>query len=226
MPKLLIVEDDTNLLNTMTDWFKSEKYNVESAICGQEGLEMLQFYQYDLVILDWGLPNISGIEICQQYRGKGGLTPILMLTGKDQIDHKETGLDAGADDYLTKPFNLRELSARVRALLRRPVSMVETKIQFGEIKLDPNSRTVLRGQTELTLAPREFALLEFLMRHPDQVFTDEAILNRVWPSSSDASSETLRTCIKKLRRKIDLEGSPSIIKNVPGIGYRFDSSAQ
>jgi DNA-binding response OmpR family regulator len=226
VPKLLIIEDDENLLNTIQDWFKAQKYEIESSIDGREGLEKLKFYEYDLVILDWGLPNISGVDICKEYRAGGGVTPILMLTGRDQIDHKESGFSAGADDYLTKPFSLRELSARVRALLRRPTTFVAENIKIGSLRIDPAALKVTRDDKDLTLAPREFALLEFLMRHPDQVFTDEAILNRVWPSSSDASSETLRTCIKKLRRKIDKEGGNSVIKNVPGVGYRFDSTVE
>lgn len=223
MPKLLLVDDDENLLNTVQDWFKAQNFEVDIVSNGREGLERLKFYKYDLVILDWGMPDMSGIEVCRAYRTEGGETPVLMLTGQDKIEHKETGFSAGADDYLTKPFSLRELAARVRALLRRPSTYTSEKLQVGTIYIDSGARKVVREGKDIDLAPREFSLLEFLMRHADQVFSDEAILDRVWPSSSDASSETLRTCIKKLRRKIDVEGKASIIKNVAGVGYRFDS---
>jgi len=223
LPKLLLVDDDENLLNTVQDWFKAQNFEVDIVSNGREGLERLKFYKYDLVILDWGMPDMSGIEVCRAYRTEGGETPVLMLTGQDKIEHKETGFSAGADDYLTKPFSLRELAARVRALLRRPSTYTSEKLQVGTIYIDSGARKVVREGKDIDLAPREFSLLEFLMRHADQVFSDEAILDRVWPSSSDASSETLRTCIKKLRRKIDVEGKASIIKNVAGVGYRFDS---
>ena len=223
MPKLLLVDDDENLLNTVQDWFKAQNFEVDIVSNGREGLERLKFYKYDLVILDWGMPDMSGIDVCRAYRTEGGETPVLMLTGQDKIEHKETGFSAGADDYLTKPFSLRELAARVRALLRRPSTYTSEKLQVGTIFIDSGARKVVRNGKDIDLAPREFSLLEFLMRHADQVFSDEAILDRVWPSSSDASSETLRTCIKKLRRKIDIEGQASIIKNVAGVGYRFDS---
>jgi DNA-binding response OmpR family regulator len=223
LPKLLLVDDDENLLNTVQDWFKAQNFEVDIVSNGREGLERLKFYKYDLVILDWGMPDMTGIDVCRAYRTEGGETPVLMLTGQDKIEHKETGFSAGADDYLTKPFSLRELAARVRALLRRPSTYTSEKLQVGTICIDSGARKVVRSGKDIDLAPREFSLLEFLMRHADQVFSDEAILDRVWPSSSDASSETLRTCIKKLRRKIDLEGQPSIIKNVAGVGYRFDS---
>jgi DNA-binding response OmpR family regulator len=223
LPKLLLVDDDENLLNTVQDWFKAQNFEVDIVSNGREGLERLKFYKYDLVILDWGMPDMSGIDVCRAYRTEGGETPVLMLTGQDKIEHKETGFSAGADDYLTKPFSLRELAARVRALLRRPSTYTSEKLQVGTIFIDSGARKVVRNGKDIDLAPREFSLLEFLMRHADQVFSDEAILDRVWPSSSDASSETLRTCIKKLRRKIDIEGQASIIKNVAGVGYRFDS---
>jgi DNA-binding response OmpR family regulator len=224
MAKILVVEDDRNMANTVEDWLKTQQYEVDVAYDGDDGAERLLFYPYDAVILDWSLPKKSGLEVCQEFRSRGGKTPILMLTGKDGIEDKETGLDSGADDYLTKPFHLRELTARLKALLRRPQVMVAENISFCGIDLDCKARRVRRGGEDLNLAPLEYKLLEFLMRNPNEVFAPEALLNRVWPNDSDASNETVRTCIKKLRKKIDIEGADSLITNLPGVGYRFDTS--
>ncbi len=225
MAKILLVEDDRNMANTVEDWLKTQQYEIDVAYDGEDGSERLVFYQYDVVILDWSLPKKTGLQICQEFRSRGGKTPILMLTGKDAVEDKETGLDSGADDYLTKPFHLRELTARLKALLRRPVSTVVAEtISFCGIELDTKARRVRRNDIDLNLAPLEYKLLEFLMRHPNEVFASEALLNRVWPNDSDASNETVRTCIKKLRKKIDIEGSESLITNLPGVGYRFDTT--
>jgi len=224
MAKILLVEDDKNMANTVEDWLKTQQYEIDVAYDGDDGAERLLFYHYDAVILDWTLPKKSGLQICQEFRSRGGKTPILMLTGKDAVEDKEVGLDSGADDYLTKPFHLRELTARIKALLRRPVVAVAEMISFCGIDLDTKARRVLRDNVNLNLAPLEYKLLEFLMRHPDEVFAAEALLNRVWPNDSDASNETVRTCIKKLRKKIDIEGNDSMITNLPGVGYRFDTT--
>lgn len=224
MTKILLVEDDKNMANTVEDWLKTQQYEIDVAYDGDDGAERLLFYQYDAVILDWSLPHKSGLQICQEFRSRGGKTPILMLTGKDAVEDKEVGLDSGADDYLTKPFHLRELSARIKALLRRPVVVVAEMISFCGIDLDTKARRVRRDGVDLNLAPLEYKLLEFLMRNPNEVFAPEALLNRVWPNDSDASNETVRTCIKKLRKKVDIEGSESVITNLPGVGYRFDTT--
>lgn len=224
MTKILLVEDDKNMANTVEDWLKTQQYEIDVAYDGEDGAERLLFYQYDAVILDWTLPNKSGLQVCQEFRSRGGKTPILMLTGKDAVEDKEVGLDSGADDYLTKPFHLRELTARIKALLRRPVVVVADLISACGIDLDTKARRVRRGGVDLNLAPLEYKLLEFLMRNPNEVFAPEALLNRVWPNDSDASNETVRTCIKKLRKKVDIEGADSVITNLPGVGYRFDST--
>ena len=224
MTKILLVEDDKNMANTVEDWLKTQQYEIDVAYDGEDGAERLLFYQYDAVILDWTLPNKSGLQVCQEFRSRGGKTPILMLTGKDAVEDKEVGLDSGADDYLTKPFHLRELSARIKALLRRPVVVVADLISHCGIDLDTKARRVRRGGVDLNLAPLEYKLLEFLMRNPNEVFAPEALLNRVWPNDSDASNETVRTCIKKLRKKVDIDGDDSVITNLPGVGYRFDTT--
>ncbi len=220
MAKILIVEDDKQLSALIVDWLIGEKHTPEPVYEGTEGLERLKFYKYDVVILDWELPGMSGPEICQQFREDGGRTPILMLTGKKEIEDKTTGLDAGSDDYLTKPFHMMELSARIRALLRRgSVDVSRTVLTAGHISLDPSSRKVLSNGEELTLQPKEYSLLEFLLRHPNQPFSAEAILDRVWPSESDASPDTVRLQIMRLRNKIDAEGKESMVRTIHRVGY-------
>jgi DNA-binding response OmpR family regulator len=220
MAKILIVEDDRALSELIVDWLTSEKYMPEPVYDGTEGLERLQFYKYDVVILDWDLPGISGPKICQQFRDSGGQTPILMLTGKKEIEDKTTGLDAGADDYLTKPFHMKELSARLRALLRRGATEVSrTVLTAGHVSLDPVSRKVLSNGKELSLQPKEYSLLEFLLRHPNQPFSAEAILDRVWSSESDTSPDTVRLQIMRLRNKIEIDGKESMVRTIHRVGY-------
>ncbi len=222
MAKILLVEDDRNLAITVKDWLEFEHHLVEAVEVGTEALELAQSYQYDLIILDIELPKMNGLEVCKNYRQGGGQAPILMLTGRGSIPDKESGLDAGADDYLTKPFHLKELSARVRALLRRPGQVAGNTLRAGNLVLDTTSYKVLKDGQEIHLPRMEFALLEFLMRHQGQVFSTEALLDRVWTSDSEKSPETIRTSVKKLRSKIDTDGQPSIIRNVHGVGYKLE----
>lgn len=220
MAKILIVEDDRALSELIVDWLTGEKHVPEPVYEGTEGLERLKFYKYDAVILDWELPGVSGPQICQEFRDAGGQTPIIMLTGKKELVDKTTGLDAGADDYLTKPFHMEELSARLRALLRRGASeMNRTVLTAGHVSLDTVSRKVVSNGKELTLQPKEYSLLEFLLRHPNQPFSAETLLDRVWSSESDASPDTVRLQIMRLRNKIDVEGKESMIRTMHRVGY-------
>lgn len=222
MQKILIIEDDEGMSATMQDWLRMENYAVEAVIDGLEGLHRLKVYQYDVIIMDWGLPKLSGIEVCKEYRNRGGVAPILMLTGKTAVEEKTEGLDSGADDYLTKPFHLAELSARIRALLRRPAaSYAGTTLQVGDLMLDSTAFRVVRGGDEVPMARKEFALLEFFMRHPNQVFSPEALIDRVWANDTEASPDIIRSYIKKLRKKIDTPDGESLIRNVQGVGYKF-----
>ncbi len=223
MPKILIVEDDLGLAKMLRDWLTFEHHQVEHVADGKEGLEKLKFYKYDLIILDWMLPGITGVQILREFRNGRGATPVLMLTGRDAINDKEMGLDTGADDYLTKPFHMKELSARVRALLRRPGGRVVDQGRVGDILLDRNNHKVWKNDKEIKLLPKEFALLDFFMRHPNQVFSVDTILDRVWESQSDATADAVTTCIKRIRKKLDTPGSPSIIATVHGVGYRFEA---
>ncbi len=223
MPKVLVVEDDLALQRMIIDWLSLEHYTIETAVDGQEAIDRLKFYQYDLVILDWQLPLASGIEVIRAHRSGGGRTPVLMLTGKSEIPDKEEGFDAGVDDYLTKPFHMKELSARLRALLRRPAGLVEEVLQVGPLTVDRRSHRVELAGEIIDLKPTEYSLLEFLMRHPGQVFGAEALLDRVWSSQSDSTVDALTTCIKRLRKKITPAGREPIIKTVYGVGYKLET---
>jgi len=226
MAKILLVEDDAGLSRMIRDWLLLDHHQLEMAPDGKDGLEKLRFYKYDLVILDWTLPQMSGIQVLQEMRKLGLDTPVIMLTGRNTIPDKEEGFDAGADDYLTKPFHMKELSARLRALLRRPTALVDEALHFGDLFVDRGTYKVTKGGVEIKLLPTEYALLEFLMRHPNQVFTQEALLDRVWSSQSDATSNALTTCVKRLRKKIDSENQESLIQTVYGVGYKLELSSR
>lgn len=222
MAKIIVVEDNIDVADQVRMLLSCEHHTVETVHDGKEASAALRVYDYDVIILDWELPGMNGVDICKEYRSRGGNSPILMLTGKGDVDDKEAGLDSGADDYLTKPFQMKELAARVRALLRRPAAVKEDVLKAGSLALDPiKYRATLDGQP-VTLVPKEFALLEFLMRHPNQVFTSEALLNRVWPSEADVSDEALRTTMKRLRKKVDPDNL--LIKTIHGVGYVLEAS--
>ncbi|HEY9784503.1 MAG TPA: response regulator transcription factor [Candidatus Obscuribacterales bacterium] len=223
MAKILIVEDDQVLADLAREWLGFEHHTVDVVGDGTEGLDRVKHYEYDLIVLDWQLPGISGLEILREFRASGGTAPVLMLTGRGTVSDKETGLDSGADDYLTKPFHAKELCARVRALLRRQRGYLGNVVQVGDLVLDRMSYKVTRGGEEVKLVPKEFALLEFLMRNPNRVFSPEHLLNSVWPTESDATVDALTTCIKRLRKKIDVEDKPSIIQTVYGVGYKLEA---
>jgi DNA-binding response OmpR family regulator len=194
-------------------------YEVDWAESAESGWNMLKVYKYDLIILDWNLPRMSGVELCKEIRGRGEAMPVIMLTAKGQLDDKEEGLDAGADDYLTKPFEARELQARIRALLRRPTSFAGNQIQIRNIVLDQAAHSVTLDGEPVNLIPREFSLLLFFMKHPGQVFSLEALLERVWSNESDALPSAVRKCVERLRQKLAKEGGPRLIETVFGAGY-------
>jgi two-component system, OmpR family, response regulator MprA len=223
MTKILVVEDEHDLSIPIRDWLSREQYLVELVDNGIEALERLKVYKFDAIVLDLMIPGVNGMEVCKRFREDGGSTPILMLTAKNSVEEKEAGLDAGADDYLTKPFHLKELSARIRALLRRHTQPTSRELRVGNLVLDVVARTVHLNGEEIHFVPREFSLLEFFMRHPNQVFSAEAILDRVWASDTLASSDTIRTYIKILRKKLGGEGKESFIRTVHGVGYKIES---
>lgn len=218
MSKILLVEDDSDLAGMVKLNLLREHSTVEVVHSGEDALDVLAVSAYDLIILDWNLPGKSGIEVCQWYRQHGGTSPVLMLTGKSADVDKEKGLDGGADDYLTKPFSMRELAARVRAVLRRSSTVTSNILTHGSYKIDPFKFHIEKGGAPVTLQPREFALFEFLMRHPGEVFSAEALLERIWRSDSEATLDALRACIKRIRKKLD---DPDVIETVHGVGYRL-----
>ncbi len=220
MPKILLAEDDLITGASMRDCL-SANHTVEWVIDGTEAFDRLKFYKYDIAIIDWDLPGLNGVEVCRQIRQMGSSIPVLMLTGKSSLDEKETGLDSGADDYLTKPCHMREVEARIRALTRRSNTSVKTTIEVSGFRLDLKLRSVFFGELEITLLPKEFALLEFLMRNPNEVFSCEAILERVWSSESQSSPNTIRTFMYTLRKKLQSQTDCCPIETVHGAGYKF-----
>jgi DNA-binding response OmpR family regulator len=219
MAKILIVEDDIELAKVISRWLTNEGHLCEEVGDGLEATHRLERFTYELIILDWTLPEVAGIDVLNKHRKAGGKAPVLMLTGKGGIEDKLTGFRTGADDYLTKPFEGRELTARVEALLRRPADLHSARLSVGPLELLPSVHAVSLKGKKIPLVPREYALLQFLMRHPNQLFKPDKILDLVWKNDSEASYEALTTCIKRLRKKLDKENEPSLIRNVHGVGY-------
>jgi DNA-binding response OmpR family regulator len=226
MAKIVVVEDDKDLVNLIKGILSVERHTIDSVHDGHEALAIIQMHPYDLVILDWMLPGRTGTEICKDYRARGGAAPILMLTAKSTIDDRAEGLDSGADDYLTKPFHPKEFTARVRALLRRPQAVMAKTMKAADIELDPSQIKVFKANKEIHLLPKEFALLELFLRYPTQVFSAEALLDRVWNTDSSASLDTVRTYIKTLRKKIDTNPKDSLIRTVHGVGYSLSNKSE
>lgn len=221
MTKILIVEDDADLGSTLGRWMKLENFVFDLKDNGQDALQDLRFNSYDAIVLDLRLPDISGLEVLRSFRSRGGKTPVMILTGKNMVEEKTAGLDCGADDYLTKPFDGRELMARLRALLRRPGGYSGDVLVAGDIELNRKSHVVTCQRVEIDLLPKEFDLLEFFMKHPNQVFNTESLLERVWPSTSETSPEVVRTHMNRLRKKLTAAGQQERFETVHGVGYKL-----
>ena len=221
MAKILIVEDDDALSESLKAWLETEMHRVDIVSNGLTALEYLRTSQYDLVILDWNLPGCEGIDVCRDYRAAGGDAYIIMLTGQSDQGHKEHGLDTGADDYVTKPFDSRELAARIRALLRRPPNINSNVVKVADLTLDMKSHQASIGGQPLKLMPLEFSLLEFMVRHSNEVFSCDTLLRRVWSADSEVGLESVYTCITRLRRKLKSGGRGDMIETVHGVGYKF-----
>lgn len=222
MAKILVVDDEQILLEFLKKTLESKGHVAQCLSNGKQALEHLRVYHYDLIVMDWMMPEVSGIEVLKKYRQMHGKTPVLLLTARSSVDAKEEGLDTGADDYLTKPFEQREFLARVRALLRRPQSLSHTILMAGNLVLDPALCQIKKDGKALKVRPKVYSLLEFFMRHPNQVFEPQALLDRVWPDDSSASYETLRTHIKLLRQAIGDEKENAVLENLRNMGYRFN----
>lgn len=223
MAKILVVEDNEEFASILATWLQSQSYVVDAVHTGEDALQLLSSFNYDLLILDWELPGIQGIGVCEKFRRKGGTTPVLFLTGKSDLTSKVTGLETGADDYLSKPFEFRELAARVRSLLRRPAAIISNVLTVQGVALHVDSHSVEVGDKEVALTPREFSLLEFLMRHTNHAYSSKALLDSVWPLDSALSEDTVRSCMRSLRKKISTEGQDCIIKTMAGYGYIIES---
>ncbi len=217
--RILIIEDDQAILKILQRGLAYEGYTVDTAMEGRSGLMLARDHQPDLVILDWMLPGMDGLEVCHRLRTASGSVPILMLTAKDAVQDRIQGLDAGADDYMVKPFNLDELLARVRALLRRTQPERVPVLKFADLTLDTGSRQASREGRIVQLTAKEYELLELFMRHPKQVLTREVIFDRVWGYDFGGESNVLEVYIRYLRQKLEEGGEPRLIHTVRGVGY-------
>ncbi|MBE9138761.1 response regulator [Nodosilinea sp. LEGE 07088] len=219
--KILLIEDDEILVAQLTNYLVSQNYIVESVSNGQLVSDYVQATNYDLVLLDLRLPGEDGISLCRQLRQGGYGGAILLQTVEADSDYKVAGLDAGADDYIVKPFSLEELSARIRALLRRPQGITDPILQWGKLQLDPSLCQVSYGDRPITLSPKEYNLLELFMRNPQRVFNNAMLLERIWGFDETPGEETVRTHIKRLRQKLKQAGADAVIENIYGMGYRL-----
>ena len=220
--KILVVDDERAVRESLRRALELEGYEIELAADGQEALQLLETNgnaQPDAVILDLLMPGVDGLEVCRRLRRSGNRVPVLMLTARDEIENRVAGLDAGADDYVTKPFALEELVARVRALLRRVSAAGDELLRFGDLELDPGTREVRRGGDPIELTRTEFALLELFMTNPRQVLTRSIIFERVWGYDFGFASNSLDVYIGYLRRKTEAGGKPRLIQTVRGVGY-------
>ena len=220
--KILVVEDDEMINDAIVEYLSDQHYAVEAAYDGKSAWDLLEVFTYDLILLDVMLPEMDGIALCRKLRTKGLDIPILMLTARDTLDNKIEGLDAGADDYLVKPFELGELSARIRALLRRGGSTTAPVLTWGQLSLDPSTCEVFFDQKELALSPKEYKLLECFLRNGRRVFSRAQILEHLWSFEQVPEEATVKAHIRGLRQKLESVGAPSnLIETVYGLGYRL-----
>jgi two-component system response regulator MprA len=218
--KILVVDDERAVRESLRRALELEGYEIELAGDGTEALYRLESSEEpDAMILDVLMPGVDGLEVCRRIRSSGSTLPVLMLTARTEVEDRVSGLDAGADDYVTKPFALEELLARVRALLRRTSSESGEKLRFADLELDPGTRDVMRGGRRIDLTRTEFALLELFMRNPRQVLTRSVIFERVWGYDFGYASNSLDVYIGYLRRKTEDDGEPRLIHTVRGVGY-------
>lgn len=225
MAKILLVEDDLDIASILQLWFARENDTLEIVGSAEDALHMLTAFDFDVILLDWNLPGMSGFEMCRRYRDGGGTTAIIFLSGRNDVTSKTAALDNGADDFLAKPFDPRELSSRIRSVLRRPTTVQPTALAFEDLVLDTKRRTVTAGGRTIEVMPKQCAVLEFLIRRPHQPFRSEQILNGVWSSDSNGSTESVRTCVKTLRKQLALIGKSDFVKTDSRQGYFIGSAA-
>lgn len=225
--RILVIEDEHRIAESIKRGLKQENYVVDVAYDGELGYDLAATEDYDVIILDLMLPKIDGLEICQRLRKQAIHTPILMLTARGDLQDRVNGLNTGADDYLLKPFAFSELLARVRALSRRPKQQLANVLQFADLVLDSINFSVKRADQEIKLSRKEFALLEYLMRHPGQILSKNQLIDHVWDYDSDVLPNTVEVYIGYLRKKIDqpFTAQPALIQTVRGFGYRLGDKA-
>ena len=219
--RVLVVEDEVKMAGLLKRGLEEEGYSVDVAARGGEAVWMGSESPYDAIVLDVMLPDLDGFEVCHKLREAGSWSPVLMLTARDAVDDRVTGLDAGADDYLTKPFSFAELLARLRALIRRGVPERPTVLRQGDLVLDPATRRVARGEALVDLTPKEFALLEFFMRHPGEVLTRTRLIEHVWDFAFEGDSNVVDVYVRYLREKVDRPFGLDSLETVRGAGYRL-----
>lgn len=227
--RILLIDDEVEFTESLSEILTREGYKVDVAGNGTLGLQLALEGVYDLLVLDWMMPQLSGLSLCQQLRDRGSVAPILFLTAKDTIDDRVVGLDAGADDYLVKPFELRELLARVRALLRRAVEQIPNptptslsqKLKVADLELDGDNQLAYRNNRAIELSEKETQLLEYFMQYPGQLLVHEQIYQHLWGEDEPPSSNVLAALVRLLRRKIEQKGEIPLIHTVYGKGYRF-----
>jgi len=222
--RILVVDDDRHLNGIIKRGLLEEAYAVDTAFDGEEGEYLAWINTYDLIILDIMMPKKDGIEVCRSLRDNSINTPILMLTAKDAVEDRVTGLDAGADDYLVKPFAFSELLARIRALLRRDGAAKTPELQVGDIILNTRTREVRRGDRYVELTTKEYTVLEYFMRHPNVVITRTMLEEHAWDYNFESMSNLVDVYIRRLRRKLDDESENSLIQTIRGAGYRLKVS--
>ena len=216
--RVLVVDDEVAVRTSLQRALGLERYEVDLAQDGREALERVAGARYDAIVLDVSMPLLDGLEACRRLRAAGDRTPVLMLTARDAVDDRVAGLDAGADDYLVKPFALRELQARLRALLRR-IDGPTDELRFGDLRLEPATRDVWRGERRLELSRTEYALLELFLRHPRQVLERSTVFEQVWGYDFGATSNVLGVYMGYLRRKTEGGGEARLLHTVRGVGY-------
>ena len=220
--KILLVEDDERITDAIVEDLTDQHYVIDVAYDGYAGWEYAEAFTYDLILLDVMLPKLDGIGLCKRLRSQGYDTPILILTARDTINDRVAGLDAGADDYLVKPFDLQELSARIRALLRRGSPALPPVLEWGNLRLDPSTCEVFYSEQALPLSPKEYRLLELFLRNGRRVFSRAQILEQLWPFERIPEEATVKAHIRSLRQKLEATGAPhDLIETVYGLGYRL-----
>jgi DNA-binding response OmpR family regulator len=222
--RILLVEDDHHLAASLSDALEAQRYTVDVVYDGEGAWQQMTLLPYDLMLMDITLPQIDGLTLCRRLRSRGVASPVLMLTARDTSSDKVAGLDAGADAYMVKPFDLPELIAQIRALLRRGQMTQSAALQWGALRLNPNTYEVSYAETPLRLTPKEFAILELLMRHGRRVLSRHFILESIWQLADPPGEETVKAHLKALRQKLRKAGAPRhFIETVHGLGYRLMS---